>query len=107
MPGRRILSLLLLTTFPLWILLVRKKLKALGDVIRVLFGLRTWVGYLDPPGSDLTDLPALKKGILPPLPADSTGDVTGERVKEINVVYAKDYRVFNDMLIITRNFREI
>jgi len=100
-------SLLLLTTFPLWILLVRKKLKALGDVIRVLFGLRTWVGYLEPPGSDLTDLPALKKGILPPLPADSTGDVTGERVKEINVVYAKDYRVFNDMLIITRNFREI
>ena len=32
---------------------------------------------------------------------------SSERIKEINVVYAKDYKVLNDLLIITRNFRKI
>jgi len=102
-----LVSLLLLPTFPLWILFVRRKLKSLGDVLRVIFGFRTWVGYLDPPAIDLTGLPPLKRGILHPMGLTGHSDLPPDRVKEINVVYAKDYRVFNDLLIITRNFRDL
>ncbi len=100
-------SLLLLITFPFWFLLVRGKLRSVGHVIRVLLGFRTWVGYMDPGPSELTGLPHLKKGILNPASHLQAGHLTEERIKEINVVYAKDYRVFNDLLIIARNFRKI
>ncbi len=100
-------ALLLLLTFPFWFLLVRGKLSSVARVVRVLLGFRTWVGYMDPGPGELPGLPHLKTGILNPashLPSDQLSE---ERIKEINVVYAKDYRVFNDLLIITRNFRKI
>jgi hypothetical protein len=65
------------------------------------------VGYLEAGRQNQPDLPRLKKGILNPgihLPPDV---LTSKRIKEINVVYAKDYKVFNDLLIVARNFRKI
>jgi GT2 family glycosyltransferase len=118
-------SLLLLVTFPFWFLLVKGKLRSVGHVITVLFGFRTWVGYLEPgqegphgqdgqPGQGgqhgqdgPAGLPPLKKGILNPASHLPESSLNEERINEINVVYAKDYRVFNDLLIITRNFRKI
>ena len=58
-------------------------------------------------GLDMTGLPKLKKGILNPASELLKTGLSPERIREINVVYAKDYRVFNDLLIITRNFRKI
>jgi len=92
---------------PLWFLFVKGKLKSVGHSLQVLVGVRTWVGYLKSEVNGVPDLPQLRKGILNPgnrIPAEK---LNPERIKEINVVYAKDYRVFNDLLIITRNFRQI
>ncbi|MEN8157913.1 MAG: glycosyltransferase [Bacteroidota bacterium] len=100
-------SLFLLVTFPFWFLLTDGKFRSIGSVLKVLLGLRTWVGYLDPGSNDLTALPRLKRGILNPAGTLSTERLSRERIDEINVVYAKDYRLFNDLLIITRNFRKI
>ena len=100
-------SLALLLTFPFWILFTRGKLRSLGHVLMVLGGSRTWVSYLHPEGTDTSGLPELKKGILHPGSAESTDSLDPEHVTEINVVYAKDYRVLNDLLIIARKFREI
>jgi hypothetical protein len=102
-----ILSLLLLPAFPVWILFTRGKFRSLVSLFWVLTGMRTWVGYLDPDGLDMTGLPKLKKGILNPASFEAENSLSPDRIKEINVVYAKDYRVFNDLLIITRNFRKI
>ncbi|MCK4749213.1 MAG: hypothetical protein KAT15_19305, partial [Bacteroidales bacterium] len=100
-------SLLLFLSFPFWFLFVKGHLRSVGHTIRVLLGFRTWVGYMDSENNDLSDLPQLKKGILNPGSNIPPDDLTPERIKEINVVYAKDYRVYNDMLIITRNFGKI
>ncbi len=100
-------SLLLLFTFPFWFLFTRGRLKSVGNTIRVLLGLATWVGYLKTPENDLSGLPPLKNGILHPAPHRKPQQLNPERIREINVVYAKDYRVFTDLLIITRNFRKI
>ena len=53
------------------------------------------------------DLPRLKKGILTPGSHYPEESLSPERIKEINIVYAKDYRISNDLLIIARNFRKI
>jgi len=102
-----VVALPLFLTFPLWFLFVQGHLTSVWNTLRVLFGIRTWVGYMEPGQHAQPELPHLKKGILHPgihLPAEIK---TPERVKEINVVYAKDYKVFNDLLIIARNFRKI
>ena len=100
-------SLLLLITSPLWFLFVEGRLRSVGNTFMVLIGGRTWVAYLQAEHPEQPDLPKLKKGILNPgihLAAETLGP---EQINEINVVYSKDYRVFNDLLIITRNFRKI
>jgi len=100
-------SLLLLCTFPLWFLLVRGHFNSVGNTLWVLLGFRTWVGYLDSGHMEQPELPHLKKGILNPGSQYPPETLSPERVNEINVVYSKNYRVFNDLLIIARNFRKI
>ncbi len=102
-----VLSLLLLGTFPFWILFTRGKLRSLPDLFMVLAGMRTWVGYTGTGEGGPAGLPRLKKGILNPAGRRDETGLSPDRIREINVVYAKDYRVFNDLLIITRGFREI
>ncbi|TFH26427.1 MAG: glycosyltransferase, partial [Bacteroidia bacterium] len=100
-------SFLLFFTFPLWFLFVKGHVRSVGNTLRVLFGKCTWVGYLRAGHPQQPELPKLKEGILNPgihLPTES---LSPERINEINVVYSKDYRPFNDLLIITRNFRKI
>ena len=100
-------ALILLPTFPFWFLFVRGKFRSVGHTLQVLAGIRTWVGYLEETSQDLSSLPPLKQGILHPgghLPSSS---LSQERIREINVVYAKDYRVVNDLQILVRNFRQI
>jgi hypothetical protein len=100
-------SLLLFLTFPLWFLFVEGKFQSVANTLRVLFGRRTWVGYLQALHPEQPHLPKLKKGILSPGIHLSKEALSPERINEINVVYSKDYRTFNDLLIITRNFRKI
>lgn len=102
-----VMATLLLITFPFWILFMKAPLRSLGNVVRVLTGNRTWVGYVESGSNDFSGLPHLKEGILNPGGHLKPGNLTPARIKEINVVYAKDYKVFNDLLIITRNFMKI
>jgi GT2 family glycosyltransferase len=116
-------SLLLLICFPLWFLFVRGHFNSVGNTLWVLLGFRTWIAYIpeDPDkqeGAEGTkerhektgekpDLPPLKKGILHPASHFPPESLTPDRINEINIVYSKDYRVLNDLLIIARNFRNI
>lgn len=100
-------AFLLLITFPLWFLFVKGHIKSVGNTISVLFGLKTWVGYLQGGRQGKPDLPRLRKGILTPGSHLPAGSLSPERINEINVVYSKDYRPINDLLIIARNFRMI
>ena len=100
-------ALFLLITFPFWFLFVKGHLRSVGNTLQVLLGFRTWVAYLDSDLNDQSNLPKLKKGILNPGIHLRPASLSPDKIKEVNVVYAKDYRVFNDLLIITRNFRKI
>ena len=100
-------SLVLFLTFPLWFLFVKGHFRSVGNTLRVLFGRRTWVGYVEAQHPEQPHLPRLKTGILNPGIHLSEEALNPERINEINVVYSKDYRTFNDLLIITRNFRKI
>lgn len=98
------LSLLFLALFPLLMWAMKKPFGFVANIFRVLFGTRSWVGYSG--SSDETaHLPRLRKGIVSPLdtlPASQRNPLTGSR---LNMVYAKDYKIGNDLNIVRKAFR--
>jgi len=97
-----LLSLLLLALLPIILLLQRKPFGFLSNLVRVLFGARTWVGY--EAGAD-PRLPLIKKAVLPPYAHLNISDT--EARNRVNLSYSKNYRVENDLAIILKNFRSL
>lgn len=98
-------SLILFVSMPLVIWFVKNKLGFLVNVLNVLSGRRTWVGYESP--IDQAGLPRLKTGVLSPLdPFKAKLDKT-KLALQSNILYAKDYRVQHDLSIVLRAFNQI
>jgi hypothetical protein len=76
------------------------------NLIRVTLGSRTWVGYTQTEIAS-THLPRLRKNILcvdDVLPLVQRSTSIAER---LNMLYAKDYKIKNDLTIILRAFRHL
>ncbi len=71
---------------------------------RVLAGRRSWVGYIS---GEETDLPVIRGGVLDPGMLFPPGSLTPGRIRQLNILYAKDYRVWNDLDIVIRNWRNL
>jgi hypothetical protein len=85
-----------------WVLLLspcmlffqKRPLQLIPNAANVLLGKYTWVAYAAGP-SEQAKLPAIKRGILA---TTTSSDETHKR--KMDVLYAKDYRVSNDLRII-------
>jgi len=95
-------SIILLSVFPVIMLTQKKPLHFLYNLILVLFGAKTWVGY--EPGAD-PRLPSIKKAVLAPYSHLNVTDF--ETKNKINLSYSKDYHVEKDLKILLRNFRQL
>ncbi len=80
-------------------------MNAMLNAIKCLTGQLTWVGYSS--GKSSETLPKLRKGILNPL--DPFSKLGFDELTEIqtNILYAKDYRISNDLSIIYQSFRSL
>ena len=99
-------SFSLLMIFPLVMWTQKNPFGFVANLFRVLFGMRSWIGYA--PAKDLNvHLPKINKGILNPeevLPAEQrTEDVR----RRLNLLYAKDYKIENDFNVMRRAFRNL
>ncbi len=99
-------SFSLLAVFPLVMWTQKNPFGFVANLFRVLFGMRSWIGYA--PAKDLNvHLPKINKGILNPeevLPAEQrTEDVR----RRLNLLYAKDYKIENDFNVMRRAFRNL
>ena len=102
-------SCLLLIAWPVMIFVVHKPGKALHNIISVLSGKKTWVGYNPMYQNPKDELPLLKPGIFSPdvLLFSGKQENNEERKKEVNIIYAKDYKALNDFIIICKNIQSI
>ncbi|HOK52097.1 MAG TPA: glycosyltransferase, partial [Bacteroidales bacterium] len=74
-------SSLLLLAYPFIFLFYRNKIQLLKNILNVLIGRRTWVGYwgLQTPSNDSIDqLPPLRKGILTPVDGIKKNDLSDD-----------------------------
>ncbi len=99
------MTLLLIASFPFHLLIISNRRGLLKNMISVLVGQRSWVGYI--PDTNSEKLPKIKPGILNP------GDVIKRRIlgqetlSNLNKIYAKDYKMENDLQIIWKGYNSL
>ena len=86
------IALLLIFTCPLWVFFKRTRTK-LSHSTDVLLGKKTWVGY----ASDSDDLPSIKPGVF--ATDFQLEDKNSGFQKNLDLLYAKNYSVYNDLRI--------
>jgi len=98
--------LLFLPLFPLTFFLVKQPLGFLKNIFQVLFGMKSWVGF-HTGNEDNQKLPKVKKGVLNPVDSIKRQNISREMADSLNILYAKDYKVINDLNIIIKAFSHL
>jgi GT2 family glycosyltransferase len=101
-----LLSLTLFIFFPVEIILVKNPFGLLRNIFSVIFGFKSWVGYSMKDESDV-HLPAIRMGVLTPEDAFTGKEIPSEIHQRLNMMYARDYKLGNDLNIIIKAFREL
>ncbi|MFI5151225.1 MAG: glycosyltransferase [Bacteroidia bacterium] len=102
-----VLCFFLLITLPVCILIQKKPIGFIGNILRVLSGKKSWVGYTLSAEKNSQNLPLIRNGILNPASMFSGLAPNEETSGRLNMVYAKDYRIVNDLHIIRKCFRNL
>lgn len=99
-----IFSLAMLLILPISIWFVQQKIGFIGNIFRVFLGQKTWVAYHE---NHKNDLPKIKKGVLSPVDGLNLSELSPTTIQRLNLLYAKDYSVYNDLDIIRNGFRAL
>ncbi|PLX22704.1 MAG: glycosyl transferase family 2 [Salinivirgaceae bacterium] len=94
-----------LILFPVIILTVKSKSKLLRNIWQVLIGRKSWVGFAQT--SKIHELPAIRKGVLNPSMLQKDKNLNEDMLQRLNMIYAKDYRVINDLAIVFRLWKQL
>ncbi|MDD5571654.1 MAG: hypothetical protein PHD97_10950, partial [Bacteroidales bacterium] len=106
-------SLIMLMFFPFLIFVVRKRLKFIKNIFLVFVGCKAWVGYNDNELQILhqniysAKLPVIRKGILNCTDALTHKNLPQETINRLNILYARDYKLANDIVVILKNIRNL
>jgi lipopolysaccharide/colanic/teichoic acid biosynthesis glycosyltransferase len=99
------LSLFFLVSFPVTCWAVESKKGFLRNIFTVLFAEKSWVGFA---GNEETKtrLPKIRAGII--TPADQFNkELPEEKKLEIDMVYAKNYRILQDVELIFQAWKNL
>ena len=104
----KVLVVLLLISLPVNLWFVKNKIGLLRNLILVFLGKYSWVGFYKNECFSNYGLPLIKPGVLTPVDSLKTSEKANEKVKNnLNVSYAKNYRVSTDIFIFFRGFKKI
>ena len=101
-----VVSLGCLIGLPVLVFIVKKPFGFIGNIFSVLFASKSWVGYRFTNDPTELKLPKIKKGVLFPTDVLQNTNITLETIGRLNLLYARDYKVINDLRIIRKGFRE-
>jgi hypothetical protein len=103
-----VLSGVFLVLFPLIIWFMKSPFGLIRNILFVMISKRTWVGYVKDLNADQNfHLPKIANSVLNPLDGLQAGQPDEEGLLQLNMMYAKDYRISNDLNIIIKGFRNL
>ncbi len=77
------------------------------NIFLVFWGAASWVGYSGQAYIASLNLPGLRKGVLSPADTLKKNKADKDVIIKLNMLYAKDYKVLNDLNIIIKGIREL
>jgi GT2 family glycosyltransferase len=98
------ITCLLIFMSPVLFWIQHNKIGFLKNCILVLSGYKTWVGYKN---KSHASLPEIKKAVLSPAMMLSNKNNDQNEVMKINLIYAKDYKPENDLIIIMKGMKNL
>lgn len=98
------LSVITILISPVLVFLMKRPGYFMRNIVLVLFGLKSFIGYNRM--VDTSGLPVLRPGILNPLDP-LKGNETAEMADKSNIIYAKDYSVFSDIILISQSIKQL
>ncbi|MGB0932901.1 MAG: glycosyltransferase [Lishizhenia sp.] len=103
------LATLILICSPLVIFLFKNKKQLLNNVISILFGTKSFVGYSQINTESKQTLPKIKKGILSPKQGWERKQITTKKIPnhKLNLIYARDYTLYKDIRILKNAWRQL
>lgn len=99
--------LIILIFSPLLIWFVQRKSGLYPNIFKTLLGRISWVGYSIPDNSGNYKLPKIKKGVIKTSASLPKHQQNEETLRKIDIIYAKDYKPFNDILLISRGLKNL
>jgi O-antigen biosynthesis protein len=100
-------SIFLLTISPLATFLMRNPFQFFVNIILVILGIRSWIGYCLADPAEHQKFPKIKRGILNPTDVYRNKSISADTILRLNMLYARDYKLMNDLQIIFRAFRSL
>lgn len=98
-----VIGIILLVSFPLSLFIYKKPFGAFRNIVSVILGIKTFVGF---DKIDSIQLPKLKNSILHP--SDMANDKTNvKEIETLNIAYARNYRVNIDLILLGKSIRLI
>lgn len=101
------LSLIFVVISPILLLFVKNRMGLIRNIFVVLAGIHSWVGYFRSTGGGHPGLPVIRPGVLTPMDGNRYMLTEDEMAEKMNLNYAKDYQIINDLNIIIKNLREL
>jgi O-antigen biosynthesis protein len=98
-----VIALFLLILSPLLLWLFPSKKNFYFHIFEVMSGKKSWVGYCT---GSAECLPRLKEGVLSPASLFA-GEISQKKKDELNIVYAKNYRLITDLEIFAKAWNKI
>lgn len=98
-----VFALFILPLLPLVAIIIKNKMQFIKNWMQVLLGEKTWVGYAS--ADNIKLLPILKQGVLNPIDNINSKSYNPITIQKLNFLYAKDYSVEKDFVILIRSLR--
>jgi GT2 family glycosyltransferase len=99
---------ILLGLSPLVIWVQEKKLHFITNIFSVLLGVKSWVGFGSKKEKEKhPQLPKLKPSVLSPLSGITDESISEDMKNRLNLLYSKNYKVDNDLMIVWRAFKKL
>jgi hypothetical protein len=102
-----VVSFTLLVFYPIDLFFVKNPLRLFVNLLSVIYSRKSLVGYSTHTEPDEQHLPEIRKGILTPIDAFKDKEISPEDGVRLNIMYARDYKLTNDLRIIIKGFREL
>ena len=100
-----IVSLVFLICTPVLFFITKNPVGFIRNLILVLAGKKSWVGFQNTSNQKEHKLPQIKPGVLYPTDMIKDNNISSDAVDRLNLLYARNYKVLNDINIILNGIR--